>query len=211
MLRNLKTLGLALLAVLAIGSVATSAASATPQLHSESEHTILTGKQITANELQFDVGVLKCGIANFAGTIAASTVTTVTLTPKFENCLLGEEEAEFTHNGCNFTFHIGQDTEHLTGTVGIECPDEEVIEIDAPECTVTIPPQGPLQGVTFTNEGAETTRSVIFDIKINGFDYEEHGPLCANETETTNNGGYAGQVTVTGENTFQEHRGIWIE
>jgi hypothetical protein len=212
MLHNLKVLGLTVVAVLAVGAVAASAASATPQFHFESEHTILTGTQITGNELTFDVGKIKCGVVKFDGTSAVTTTTTVTLTPTIENCLLDNEvEATFTHNGCNFVFHLGANTEHLTGTFGIECPENEVIEIDAPECTITIPPQGNLNSVTFTNEGEETTRSVVFDLNIGEIHYVEHGALCENETETTGNGTYKGKITVTGENTMQQHRGIWIE
>lgn len=214
MLRNLKTLGLIVVAALAIGAVGASPASAAPQFHFESEHTIITGTQITANEFAFDAGKVKCGVMNFDGTSAVLTTTTVTLKPTFENCKIkkGEVEAEatFTFNNCNFLFHLGANTEHLTGTMGIECPDF-VVEIDTPECTITIPEQGNLGTVTYTNEGEETTRSVIFDLSIGEIHYVEHGAGCANETQTTNNGTYTGKVTITGENTVGAHRGIWIE
>jgi hypothetical protein len=212
MLRNLRILGLTVFAALAIGAVGASAASASPQFHFESEHTILTGQQTTVNALAFDVGVVKCGVVQFGGTKAVLTSTTITLTPTFDNCLLNEaEEVTFTHNGCNFLYHIGANTEHLTGTISIECPEGELIEIDAPECTITIPPQGNLGTVTFTNEGAEMTRSVVFDHGVAGLHYVEHGAGCANETGTTNNGTYSGKVTITGENTMGAHRGIWVE
>jgi hypothetical protein len=42
MTRNLKALGLALLAVFALGAVAASSASAVPTFHSEEEKTVLT-------------------------------------------------------------------------------------------------------------------------------------------------------------------------
>ncbi len=212
MIRKLKTLGLALVAVSAMGAMAAPVGSASPQLHSETEHTILTGTQIVGNELGLDVGVMKCGVTNFDGTIGVATTTTFGLTPTFENCKFGAEvNALFTHNGCNFRFHIGADTEHLTGSMDIVCPDGEEIEIDAPMCMITIPPQANIGTVTYTNENEGMTRSVILDLNLNGIDYEEHGMLCENETETTNNGTYSGKVTVTGENTAQEHRGIWIE
>jgi hypothetical protein len=211
MIRNLKTLALALVAVLSIGAVGASAASASPQFHFESEHTIITGQQSTVNALSFDVGVVECGIVRFAGTKAVFTSTTITLTPTFDNCLLDEEgEVTVTFNGCSFLYHIGANTEHFTGTMSIECMDE-LIEIDAPECTITIPPQGNLGTVTFTNEGEETTRGVVFDQGIAGLDYVEHGPGCENETGTTNNGTYTGKVTTTGENTVGAHRGIWVQ
>lgn len=209
MIRNLRTLGLALVAVLSIGAAGASASYASPELHSETGHTILTGQQIVGNELALDVGVMQCGIVQFQGTIASSTTTTIPLTPKFENCEIGEVEVLFTHNGCHFLFHIGPE-EHFTGNVDFVCPDEPM-EIDGPGCTITIPPQAGLTGETFTNEGEGQTRSVIFDLKIDEIHYVEHGMFCENETETTNNGTYKGKITITGENTAQEHRGIWIE
>jgi len=213
MLRNLKTLGLTVVAAMALGSVATSTASAAPQFHFESEHTIITGTQTEAVALAFDTGQLKCGVVNFAGTSQVLTTTTITLNPTFDNCKLihGAEEtaATVTLNGCSFLFHLGANTEHLTGTMGIECPDFP-IEIHAPECTITVPQQGNLGTVTFTNEGAETTRSVVLDLGLGGLDYVEHGAGCASETETTNNGTLTGKITITGENTMGAHRGIWV-
>jgi hypothetical protein len=212
MLRNLRAFGLSLVAALAIGAVGASAASATPQFHFESEHTILTGQQTTVNALAFHAGVVRCGVVQFAGTSGVFTTTTMTLTPTFDNCLLDEEEeVTFTNNGCSFLFHVGANTEHLTGTMSIECPANQLIEIHAPECTITVPPQGGLGSVTFTNEGAEMTRSLIFDLGIAGLDYVEHGAGCATETETTNNGTYTGKVTITGENTMGAHRGVWVQ
>jgi hypothetical protein len=211
MLRNLKVLGLAAIAALALGAVGTSTASAAPQFHFESEHTIVTGQQSTLNALAFDVGTVKCGIVQFGGTSTVFTTTTMTLNPTFHNCLLDEEEeATFTINGCAFVFHVGANEEHLTGTMSIECPDGERIEIDAPECTITVPPQGNLGSVTFTNEGAEMTRGVVLDLSLAGLDYVEHGAACVNETVTTNNGTYTGKVTTTGENTMGAHRGLWV-
>jgi hypothetical protein len=210
--RKLKTLGLALVAVFAVSAVAAPVSSASPELHSETGHTILTGNQITANELALDAGTMKCASLKFDGTIEVATTTTFGLTPTFSECKFGAEiNALFTHNECRFRFHVGPNTEHLTGSVDIVCPDNQQIEIDAPMCTITIPPQANLQGVTYTNENEGMERSIVLDINLVGIDYEEHGMLCENETETTNNGTYTGRVTVTGENTNQEHRGIWIE
>lgn len=215
MLRNLKILCLAVFGALALGAVGAPAASAVPQFHFESEHTILTGTQTTGLELTFDAGKVKCGTANFDGTSSMLTTTTITLNPTFANCTIkkgeAEAEAEITFNGCAFLFHVGPNEEHLTGATGIECPDF-VIEIHAPQCTITVPQQGPfLTSVTFTNEGAETTRSVVLDLTVGGIHYVEHGANCANETQTTNNGSLTGRITVTGENTMGAHRGIWVE
>lgn len=211
MIRNLKALGLALVAALSLSAVAASASSANPLLHSEAGHTILTGSQpMAANELALDIGVMKCGVAKFDGTIAAATTSTFSLTPTFENCEINGAQVFFTHNECKFRFHIGPNEEHLTGLMDIVCPDQP-IEIDGQNCLVTIPSQAGLQSATYTNEGEGVERRVIIDLNLGGIDYVEHGMGCENQTVTTNNGAYTGRITLTGESAGGEHRGIWIE
>jgi hypothetical protein len=210
MTRSLKALGLTALAVFAMSALAASAASANPLFHSEIEDTTLTGAQTAANVLSIDKGEMKCETVKFTGTMEAATTSTMTLTPKYEKCKLAEQNAVVTPNGCGYLFHLAPNSETFEASMDIECPVGQQLEIDMEFCTITIPPQTGLKKVTFTNEGATTTRSVIADLSITGFHYVEHGFLCASETVTTNNGGYAGQITVTGENAAQMHKGIWV-
>jgi opacity protein-like surface antigen len=213
MQRNLKALCLAVLAILAMSAVAASAASANPQFHFEMEDTTLTGSQgqVVANTLTFDQGELKCKSVKFSGTSGAVTTTTLTLRPKYEECKLAGENAVVTVNGCGYLFHLAENEENFEAAMSIECPDGQKLEVDSPECTITIPPQAGLKEVTFTNEGEMATRSIVADLGVSGFHYVEDGAGCASEEETTNNGTYSGQITVTGENAGGEHKGIWVE
>ncbi|HMJ72166.1 MAG TPA: hypothetical protein VK471_02250 [Solirubrobacterales bacterium] len=213
MIRNLKALGLALLAIFATSAVAASAASANPQFFSEMEDTTLTGSQglAMANILTTDLGELKCNVARFDGTMEPAETTTLTLKPTYEECKQAGENAVVTLHGCSYLFHLGENTETFEAKMDIECPDGEKIVIDTPECATTIPPQAGLGEVKFTNEGAAATRAIVADLKIGGIDYVEHGAGCPNETVTTNNGTYTGLITVKGENAAEEHVGIWVE
>jgi hypothetical protein len=213
MMRNLRVLALGLLAAFAVAAAGASAASAEPLFHAEIEDTTLTGAQggVVANILTTDLGEMKCETVKFKGTTPALTTTTMTLVPKYEKCKLGGVNAVVTENGCAFRFHLGENTETLEAKMDIECPDGQKIEIDTAECLTTIPPQAGLGTVTFTNEGAETTRAVIADLNIGGIHYVEHGGACASETVTTENGTYTGQITVKGENAAEEHIGIWVD
>lgn len=213
MIRKLKALGFAVFAVLAIGAAAASAASATPEFFSEIEDTTLTGSQGTAmaNILTTDLGEMKCKVVKFDGTMGPVETTTLTLKPTYEECKLAGENAIVTLNGCNYLFHLGENTETFEAKMDIECPDGEKIVIDTPECATTILPQAGLGEVKFTNEGAATTRAVVADLKVGGVDYVEHGAGCANETVTTSNGTYTGLITIKGENAAEEHVGIWVE
>jgi hypothetical protein len=212
-MRNLRILGMGLLVALLMGAVAASAASANPQFHAEMEDTTLTGSQgeLMANILTTDFGEMKCKVAKFDGTQQPEISTTLTLKPTYEQCKMAGENATVTPNGCGYLFHLGENTETFEAKMDIECPDAKKLEIDLPECTITIPPQTKLGEAKFTNEGAEATRSVIADLNISGFHYVEDGAGCVGEEETTTNGKYTGQITVKGENAAEEHKGIWVE
>jgi hypothetical protein len=213
MMRYLGILGLSVVAIFAASGVAASAALAVPVFHTEMEDTTLTGAQggAIANILTFDLGEMRCNVARFDGTQPAEESTTMTLRPTYEECKLAGENAKVTLNGCAYLFHLGENTETFAAKMDIECPDANKIEIDLPECKVTVPPQAGLGGVKFTNEGAEATRAVIADLNIAGFHYVEDGGGCANPGETTTNGTYTGEITVKGENAAEEHKGIWVE
>jgi hypothetical protein len=214
MIRSIKVLGLGLLAALAVSASAAPAASANPpKFHAEFAGIFLTGTQIgmAANTLTIDQGQLKCNVATFTGVQGAMTTTTMTLKPNYEECQLAGEAAAVTLNGCRYTFHLEEQTEPIEARMGIECPVNQVLEIDTAECTVTIPAQQPQQTVTFTNEGAGMTRAVVADLNVSGLDYVEHGAGCASQTQTTQNGIYTGQITVKAEDAGGGHVGLWVE
>jgi hypothetical protein len=193
MIRKIKALGLGLLAVLAISALGVSTASATfPLFHSEAEDTVLTGTQgqVMANVLTTDLGELKCQSVKYLGTQPGFTASTLTLKPKFETCQIEGVNSVVTENDCAFLFHL---------------------VIHTPECTIVVPQQAGRQTVTFTNEGEGATRGLIADLSVGGIHYEEHGAACATETETTEDGHYTGEITITGEDEEQEHIGIWVE
>jgi len=215
MTRNIKVLGLSLVAAFAMSAIGASTAVASfPLFHSEAEDTILTGSQgqlAALNILTTDLGELKCKDVKYIGTQQVLTTSTMTLKPKYEQCKLGEENAVVTENSCAFVFHLGESTEPIEAQMDIECVDADQIVVHTEECTTTIPPQAGLKKVTFTNEGEATTRSVVADLNIEEIHYVEHGAGCASETETTENGTYTGKITVTGEDSEQVHVGIWVE
>lgn len=213
MFHSIKVLGLGLLAALSLSALAAPAATANPKFHSEFAGIFLTGAQtgIVANVLTTDLGEMKCKDVKFTGSQAAMTTTTMTLTPNYQECKIAGQNAVVTLNGCRYTFHLEEQEEPIEARMGIECPLGEQIEIDTAECTTTIPPQEPLKTVTFTNEGEGTTRSIIADLNVSEIHYIEHGAGCASQKETTENGTYTGVITVKGEDSEQNHVGIWVE
>ena len=139
MTRNLKALGLALVAAMAIGAFGAQGASAHQfTSDSDSAKTTLTGfnesytdtiedPKVSESRHKFTAtaGLEVLCDAEFAGTVAGNSVDTVTVHPKYHNCTFKGEPATVDTGGCNYVF--GSDTTvntHPSGThasVTLEC------------------------------------------------------------------------------------------
>ena len=227
---KLRALGLALGALLVLGAMAASEASA--KFDSEIEHTLISGEQPAAKPHTFTVeaGTTRCGTAKFSGTSVGSFTGTswtredLTITPEYSNChtiILGEEKAfDIRMNGCEYTFTAGETTEAGTkvdGTTDIVCPGTNVIEWEitgANICKVTFPPQNNVGGITYHNTGSGASRDVDWIIAITTLKYTQDGVFCPgnnfNASKTFTNGKYSGEVTSVGTNTTGTQVGIWV-
>jgi hypothetical protein len=167
MTRNLKALGLALVAVFALGAVVASAASAqVGTLTSTGPVTLIavnTGEAST-NQITAFGGTIQCPNTKYTGhkynvtphTFIPNDVSTTTVTPHFGTCTSKIGAASFLTtidmNGCDFVFHIegttpGVDTYTVRATVVCEATKHIVITIYAtaakhtanePFCNLTI-------------------------------------------------------------------------
>jgi len=219
MTRNLKALGLALVAVFAMSAVMASAASAESafKFKSEGTPTKLTGKQHAGNDVfTTHTGTVSCNEAKYSGEQVGTEVSEVTVTPVYSECkAFGLFNVPVTTNGCVYTFKTGTKTgATYAGSVSIVCPEGKVIEVEAPGCTVTVGSQANVGGITFTNIGTTTTREVTLDVNINTLKYEEHRPffgICSTNTVPTTGGTYVGAGVVTGSNPVTNaHLGIFV-
>jgi hypothetical protein len=145
MTRNLKALGLALMAAFALSAVAASAASAAEQGKlTASESVTLTGTETGAgaNFLEIPIlGTTTCPGSTYTGhkynvtphERIPSGETTATITPHYAticttSTLLGNRPTTVTMNGCDYVFHIGNTTPagNANGTYGVtadlKCP-----------------------------------------------------------------------------------------
>jgi hypothetical protein len=211
MVRNMKKVGLAALAVLALGAFLASAASAA-EFHSELEHTIIKGSQAAAFNDKFTVsaGTTECENTSYSGTQATKTSTTQSASATYSGCTATFGlSVTVDPNGCEYVFHTA-----ATNTVDIVCPGAtKYIAVTAPGCEITIPEQTGLKGITFTNSSPETDIIVHIDI-TNQIKYIEHDkgffPTCAmHNTEQTSNGSYTGRETIEGTNTVGAMTKIW--
>ena len=137
MIRNLKALGLAMVAAFALSAVGATAAQATPDDiivdapgavtvtgeeleippdHKDHTFKLSSGRGFTCEEVTFD-GTVEDG-DNF-----------ITVTPTYEKCFSNETQpTTVTHNGCLYNFHGGNLETPGThafkeGTVDLECND----------------------------------------------------------------------------------------
>jgi len=213
MSRNLKVLGLALVAMLTMGIAASSAMAAEDFFYIETAPTELTGSQEGTNTFVTDSGTIHCTVATFTGSSSSTKTAAVEVTPAYSGCRsTGFIEANVTVdvNECKYQMTAKTttpDTIHITGCKA----GTPGIVVTAPFCTITVTPQtiGP---VHYINTGAGTTREVIVEPTAQTISYHESGFSCKNGTTSNTTGGsYTGKVRVTAENpTTKAHHGIWV-
>jgi opacity protein-like surface antigen len=174
MTRNFKALGLALLAICALGAVVAQGASAAEdkhKFHSDGPNTVITGKAIGGNHT-FAVGTagtVECTSAEFESTQTGTEVgvetysnETLTVVPHYSGCTFGGQPATVTVKHCAYIFY-GQTTpgnsdggEHAN--VEIECEGEGGrIEIDTTVCTITVGGQLVKHAVRYENDPESTS------------------------------------------------------
>jgi hypothetical protein len=202
--RKLKALGLALVAVLAMGALSASAASA-ENFHSESAtDTVLKGSQVGTDVFTVNAGTVKCNEATYAGTQSGATATTVKVTPTYSECTaFGFVSTAIDVNGCTYEFSSDN------SNVVIGCATNP-ITVTAFNCWVTVGSQTTNGGITYTNTGAGASRDVDVTVNISGIHYVQHSksfPGCSSGTRT--DGKYTGAATVQGFTTGGAQVGVW--
>ena len=211
-----KALGLGLLAALAVSAVGVMNASANGNGHfvtTGNSHTFITGfaapgtphnLHLVNHGLEGEVG---CATQSYPShTISSETFTSITVTPSYAGCTTTSngQAVPVDVNGCTYTFTVALGTTNNTEqTAHLICPAGKKIEITHPNCTVSVHPQTINTGLTYTTEGSGNTHGITMHVNIQ-FTQTRHG-LCQFIAPTNGNGTLKGSVTVTAENTSQEH------
>ena len=149
MTRNLKALGLALIAALTLGAIGAQGAAAVVE-HSyrsdaTNETTVLTGQSESDYVFEAGTGGAKtiCTSATFSGTQTpkGNIRDTITLHPIYTSCKLGTNSVTVTTGGCNYVLDSETTAgSHFSGehaTVSVECESTHDIQIDGPGCNIT--------------------------------------------------------------------------
>jgi len=158
MIHKFKTLGLAMVAVLAMSAFVASAAQA--QYTASSYPTTGTATSTLGNDIfTTEGGTVECK-SHFVGTLSEAS-NTLTVTPTYTSCkAFGFAHATVNMNGCAYVFHrVAPEppaTVSTNSNVTVECPEEpekKSIQILAGNCEVSVGAQGQLSTVETHNSG----------------------------------------------------------
>lgn len=220
MARNIRKLGLVLAAVFALGAISAQAASAAVEhtFNSELTNTVLTADNAGLGEHVLSVTTkggtklsVNCTTVLLSGNQVAKTADEITLHPTFGkknakgesgSCKLAGITVTVTTTGCNFVFDSDTSGTPETAATSIECEAGKTITSTAAGCTISIGAQGPLHGVSYTNEGAGAARTIKVVAAVKGIAWSAKGALCAliglGNGETGTNGEYTGTALTKG-------------
>jgi hypothetical protein len=218
MIRNLKVLGMALVAMLAMSALGASMASA-DVFESEKETTNVTAAQKTANVFTTTAGTVQCSTTTFKGTVTSATkkAQTIKVAPTYSGCTGFGFPATIHTEGCEYNLNITAGSGITTGTVDVECPAGKEITVTAisagvTKCTVHVPTQTGLKGVTYSSTGAGTTREIVVTIDITSEISYTHTPgsgIGSCSPGGSGKGSYTGTAQATGEDG-SGHVGIFM-
>jgi len=206
MIRNLKSLGLALVAVLAMSAVVASAAQAVPQFTASSYPVTATGSNTKGNEtFTTEAGTVQCDshflVENTGGNhegIPGAT-STVTATASYSNCTaFGFLNATVNMEGCDYVFHA---TEQVAAGVyrhhvDVVCPAGQSIKITAATCKAEVKAQTGLTTVTTTNLETGVTVQPNVGVSIT---VTQDGFGCPFSGTGVKTGTYHGDLVVEGQ------------
>jgi hypothetical protein len=174
MSRNLKILGLCLVAVFAVNAMAVSAAQA-GQFTAGAYPATITGQNVGgAHQFTTLLGVMECGV-KFHGVLAEGSQD-LTLSPEYgTTCELEGKQVHVKANGCDFRFHAGETTvmDQVKGSVDVRCPTGAEIDFEVTSmvtCHITIPEQLGLGHVTYTDR--TMAADVDADMHLTGLLYK---------------------------------------
>jgi hypothetical protein len=219
--RDLKLLGLALTAVLALAAMATPSAWAVDVFTVPSEDTTMSGfggpaiisfagsHDLECSHTFFEITIKKTGQSEVKTTKVKDTgqtpVPKETENPMCEWAPLGGATADF--NGCEYVF-TGNTTGSAEGktdaTMWIACPESKKIVFTNSMCTIEIPAQTPTSGgVSYTNgTGQNGKADITLIMTVSGLTYSTSGAFCAlvGLPSEANNAGFTGTVTLEAPN-----------
>lgn len=226
-MRNLRIMGLALVAIFAFGAVAASGAMAEGQLTSDGPF-YLTGTDKGHNGLRYPgEPELECPESHYVGEEVGgsgplqSGATSLTVTATYTNCVAGGLPATVTNMGekgtCDYVFHAGEtiSENEVEMTADLKCAGGAKVAVDVflgsshgtKLCTLEFGETGNqgLGGLVGTDEGGNMLK---VEGLTKGITASKKG-LCG--SGSTTKAEYEVSVTLSGENTKEEPTTVTLD
>jgi hypothetical protein len=166
-------------AVVCILSLSAGTASAFFKTSFNQYPTTITARNVGAHI--FNVGTsltTECKGAEFQGNAqnpGPAGGSQLTVRPIYNECeaksSLGTSAITVKTNGCVYNFHQAKGV--FKGSVTIECPPGKTIEFKTFTCTLKIGSQGPISGITYSNEGSP--KKVLVKASLTGIKFTSEG------------------------------------
>jgi hypothetical protein len=206
MIRKLRAGGLAFFAILLMGAVMASGASATeftsPELPGGTVSVHGSQAATEPHVFKSDGYETTCQNAEFSGT-TTNPSTTATITPIYSECTAFGLGATVHMNGCDYSVTLPEGAAtHVQAKVSLLCPPEKEVTITAGGgvCVAHIPPFSKKEHITISNSHPNVTAYITVGgiqaslTDVNGF----FCPFSGNTTVQTAE--YTGHLTITGTN-----------
>jgi hypothetical protein len=194
-MRNLKTLGLALVAVFAMSAVAASAAQAEFTVGANATRVTATQPAGVLNIFQITAGNAECEEASAEGATTAGTHADLTFTTlTFDKCSCLGRACDVIVNGCTFTLTTSGES-HLCptgGSITLTLTSSPGVSL----CTIHVTAHT-VNGITLDNI-AGTPNDILATIHATNLTYETigGGGKCGTQNTTFTCGHFDGEVTI---------------
>lgn len=196
MSRKIRLLDLALLATTAVSVVpATSAQAGT--FTAGAYPATLTGAAVGTHEFTTALGVMECA-PSFHG-VQAAAAAQITVTPLYgASCSIGGLPVHVNRNGCDFRLLAGNTVgmDEVAGSMELLCPEGNRLDFEITGvmqvCHLTVPPQGVLGPLTYTDRTFVNDVDIDFNVVSVGYILDMGCP----EVGPFPNGTYVGTTTL---------------
>jgi hypothetical protein len=171
-----------------------------PRFEAESYPAYIFSSEDKTYEYTVQAGTMKCPGGHSGKLSGAASELFLAPTYIFSACTFGGSgNVTITANGCEHIVTVLNQGPPYVGQFGVKCPAGKSYEFHTPNCTIAIPAQTGLTGVSYSNTGSGKSRAVQVTINVSGLKYSLKGPFPFGPCSGTHeNGTYTGSMTLKG-------------